>query len=188
MSRVASLLKFSLVGAVLAVLPALTPAPSFAPARLNQSQQPDPYGYKWIDNQGADDPAQGGAGPSFQQTFQDISSTGTVISGNACDDCINPIQPQMMVRYYGQNWGVAPAGSGAQVVSSSIYVSTNGNVQFLTSGQSANASYTNSALPGVGMNGMVAFLWDDCYGASAGNSNVWQVVGSPPNRRLIIQY
>jgi hypothetical protein len=35
---------------------------------------------------------------------------------------------------------------------------------------------------------MVAFMWDDCYGASGGNWNGWQVVGSPPNRRLIVQY
>jgi hypothetical protein len=159
-----------------------------APAAPGQSSAPDSYGYKWIDNAGADDPASGGAGPSYSDLFQDISSTGAVISGNSCDDCINAIAPQMMVRYYGQNWGVAPAGSGAQVVSPSIYVSTNGNIQFLASGQSPNASYSNVGLPAGGMNGMVAHMWDDGYGASAGNSNVWQVVGSAPNRRLLIQY
>ena len=188
MRHAGPLFRFSLLAAVLVALPGMKPAPEPTPAPLGQSAAPDSYGYKWIDNAGPDDPASGGSGPSFAATFQDISSSGTVIAGNACDDCINPIQPPMMVRYYGANWGQAPAGSGAQVVSSSIYVSTNGNIQFLTSGQGANASYTNVGLPAQGMNGMVAFMWDDCYGASGGNSNVWQVVGNAPNRRLIVQY
>ena len=191
MARVTTSLRFALIAAILAVVPAMKPAAPPAPEApvvLGQSAAADAYGYKWIDNAGADDPAAGGSGPDFQAIFQDISSTGTAISGNVCDDCITSIQPQMMVRYYGANWGVAPAGSGAQVVSSSIWVSTNGNVQFLNSGQSQNASYSNVQLPANGMNGMVAYMWDDGYGASAGNTNVWQVVGSAPNRRLIIQF
>lgn len=191
MSRFASLVRYSLIAAFLVALPGMRPAEKPAEfATPNQSPVPTPdvYGYKWIDNQGPDDPAAGGGGPSFQATFQDITSSGAALPALNCDDCTTAIQPTMMVRYYGQNWGTAPAGSGAQVVSSSITVSSNGNVQFLTSGQSANASYTNTALPANGMNGMVAYMWDDCYGASGGNSCVWQVVGNAPNRRLIIQY
>src|SRR5690349_14795809 len=190
MSKAASSFRLALIAVAIIALPAMRPAESkpAAPAPLGQSSAPDSYGYKWIDNAGADDPAVGGSGPSFSALFQDISSTGTSIPGNACDDCINAISPQMMVRYYGQKWGVAPAGPDAQIVSPSIYVSTNGTIQFCASGQSPNASYSNAGIPAAGMNGMVAFMWDDGYGASAGNSNVWQVVSNAPNRRLLIQY
>jgi MYXO-CTERM domain-containing protein len=189
MARVTTALRFSLIAAILAVVPAMKPAAPPAPEApvFNQSVAADSYGYKWIDNQGADDPAAGGSGPDFQTIFQDISSTGTVLSALSCDDCTTTFQPPMLVRYYGSNWGQAPAGSGAQVVSASIVASSNGTVQFLNSGQSANASYSNVQLPANGMNGMVAFMWDDCYGASAGNSARWEVVGSAPNRRLLIQ-
>jgi MYXO-CTERM domain-containing protein len=184
-------LRFSFVAALAALIPAMSPAApapeSAPPAPAGQSAGPDSYGYKWIDNQGPEDPASGGAGPVYADIFQDISSSGTLISALNCDDCTTTIAPPMMVRYYGQNWGTAPAGSGAQVVSPSIVVSSNGNCQFLTSGQGANASYTNSALPGQGMNGMVAYMWDDCYGSGGGSCH-WEVVGSAPNRRLIVQY
>lgn len=184
-------IRIALIAAVSVGLAAMTPAGGHtaAGAPFNQSADPasETYGYKWIDNEGADDPAAGGSGPDLATLWTDISASGTQLSAISCDDCTTTISPNMMVRYYGQNWGTAPAGSGAQVVSASIVVSSNGNVQFLNSGQGANASYTNNGLPAAGMNGMVAFLWDDCYGAGGGNAR-WEVVGSSPNRRLIIQY
>ena len=195
MSRFRTLFRFGLVAAFLVALPAMKPMERPVPAAplLNTSPTPTPdvYGYKWIDNRNADDPAVGGSGPDFQSLWQNISSSGTQITGISCDDCTATISPPIMIRYYGQNWGTAPAGSGAQIVSPNIVVSSNGNCQFLTSGQSANAGYVNeqfpNGLPASGMNGMVAYLWDDCYGAAGGNAR-WQVVGNAPNRRLIIQY
>jgi len=195
MSKFHTMLRIAFIAAIAVGLAAMTPSRghSAAGAPLNQSQDPasETYGYKWIDNEGADDPASGGSGPDFAALWTDISASGTQLTALNCDDCITTISPPVMIRYYGQNWGTAPAGSGAQVVSASMVVSSNGNCQFLASGQNGSAGYVNESypngLPANGMNGMVAYLWDDGYGAGGGNAR-WQVVGQAPNRRLIVQY
>jgi hypothetical protein len=190
MSYVRFSLRIALIATVSVGLAASTRAGSHSAvgAPVNQSAAPDSYGYKWIDNQGQDDPAAGGSGPNFSALWTDISASGAALSAIACDDCTTTFTCPILIRYYGQNWGTAPQGSNAQVVSPTIVVSSNSNLQFLTSGQGPNASYTNSSLPAGQMNGMVAIMWDDTYGASGGNTARWEVVGSAPNRRLIVQY
>src|SRR5262245_64932424 len=65
MIRISSSVRFALVAAVAMALPGMSPAGSPAPA--GQSPNPDQYGYKWIDNQGPDNPGSGGSGPVFAQ-------------------------------------------------------------------------------------------------------------------------
>jgi hypothetical protein len=79
------------------------------------------------------------------------------------------------VRFYGQ-------------MRSSMWVSTNGNVQF---GTGATAEFTNDCLPSSQIPGkLVAVYWDDLYvNTSASGQGVFtKTQGSAPNRRFTISW
>ena len=147
---------------------------------------PDGYGYRFIDN------INESAGPVYSSVFQDIASSGTSL-GITGDEQSTTISPNMMIRFYGQNWGTAPANSGATVVSADIGVSTNGFLRLLGASQTMiPGPYTPTAMPSsdtsITPGGFIAAWWRDLNGNGANDTAQWQVVGTAPNRTLIVQW
>ncbi|MBI4563991.1 MAG: hypothetical protein HY716_04770 [Planctomycetes bacterium] len=165
--------------------PSLGAAAPERPMRRVTTGGPDTYGYRFIDN------INEAAGPSFDDLSQDISTTGTLL-GISGDESSTSFTLPMLIRFYGQNWGTAPSGSGVTVVSANIGVSSNCFLQLLGTGQAASAGpWSNTTLPASSGNftpgGFIAVLWDD--GSGDGNASArWEIVGTAPNRRLIVQW
>lgn len=106
------------------------------------------------------------------ESFEDIESTGSSISFPDNDDSAADIPIGFDFSYYGQNY-------------SSLSVFTNGGISF---DPGAFADYTNNPLPDSGSPALfLAPWWEDLY--LAGNNYVkYQVLGSAPDRRIIIQW
>lgn len=158
-------------------------------APMAQSSAADAYGYRWIDNQGSDDPASGGSGPDFTALWQDIATSGTQMSIMA-DELATTFTCPILIRQYGENWGTAPQGSSAAVVNASIGVSSNCFLRLLPSGGSMTAGpYSNTSLPAGGLSGagIVAIFWGDMQGVGSSSAQ-WQVVGTAPERILVVQW
>ncbi|MFK4753882.1 S8 family peptidase [Oceanobacter antarcticus] len=64
-----------------------------------------------------------------------------------------------------------------------ITVSSNG---LLFGDSGASSVYTNTLLPSLGVNHVFAPFWDDLYNSSG--SYTWEVKGTTPNRKLVINY
>ncbi|MBI4564290.1 MAG: hypothetical protein HY716_06320, partial [Planctomycetes bacterium] len=171
-----------LLGPVLSALGPAGVAPR--PAMFTQGG-PDGYGYLFIDNINET------AGPSYTELWQDISTSGTQLAIQG-DALWATIQPPMMVRFYGQNWGAAPDPS-IPVESPNVGINSNGIVRLLGAGQSNtwgpdwNVALPDTTNPSITDGGFIALFWDDLYGAGANDSAQWQVIGNAPNRRLVIQ-
>ena len=155
------------------------------PLRFNQGG-PDSYGYRFIDN------INESGGPSYSNLWQDISSTGTALTISG-DEQSTTFTCPILIRFYGQNWGTAPTGSGLSTVNSSIGVSTNAFLRLLGSGQTMTAGpFGNTALPSTNVTitpgGFIAAFWDDGQMNGANDSAQWEVVGTAPNRKLIVQW
>ena len=156
-------------------------------ARLLTQGGPDEYGYRFIDS--INEPT----GPVFGTVFQDISATGAalpIISENG----FTVIQIPILVRMYGQNWGTPPAGSGLTVVTADAEISANGFVALLGPGQAdpTPGMFTNQTLPNtddrIVPGGFLAVLWDEWSARGANDSAQWEVIGTAPNRRFIVQW
>ncbi len=107
-----------------------------------------------------------------------IPAGGTLIPGSAADDVVVTAAAPFALTIYGTT---IPAGG-------TITVSTNGNLQFVSSGGST--SLTNVALPGgVFPNSPVLFAyWDDLILTTPGGGIYTQVVGSAPNRQYVVEW
>ena len=67
----------------------------------------------------------------------------------------------------------------------SVYVGSNGVISF----SNAFNPYTNNAIPTGSVQTLVAPFWDDLAPVTVGDHNVfWDVVGSAPNRELVIEW
>lgn len=66
-----------------------------------------------------------------------------------------------------------------------LFVSSNGNVNF--SGHFT--AYSNLSIPTSAIDTLVAPFWDDLYSIFGTGQNVfWAVIGTPPNRELVIEW
>ena len=93
--------------------------------------------------------------------------------GNHCDDCTTAIGLPFPYTFYGQ-------------IFSNAAVSSNGNLQFLTSA----TSFNNLCLPYSGLNYAILPLWDDLYtGDTASGQGIFtSISGSAPNRIFNIEW
>jgi hypothetical protein len=96
---------------------------------------------------------------------------GTNDIGNHCDDCVTNMTLPFPVRVYGQTFA-------------SANVSSNGNIQF----ESASAAFGNNCLPMFGMGTTIFAHWDDLRTDTLGSGVFTRVLGSVPNRRLVIEW
>ena len=144
-----------------------TPAEAVSGRMARATGGPDGWGYRFTDSQE-------NGGPVFSQEWEDISTTGTSIFGVGSDDSASSVSfpSGFQFRFYGNNY-------------SSMWVITNGNIQF---GSSANATFVNNTLLASGQGEMLAPYWDDLYVGS--NSSVrWQRFDAGgANDRVIIQW
>ena len=104
--------------------------------------------------------------------FENISTTGTVISFSNLDDGATQI----------------PIGFGFTMfatIYSNLYVSTNGLITF----GSANTTFTNADLTSSPSQAAIAPFWDDLNDTGEAGSNiVYQLLGSGPTTHLVIQW
>jgi hypothetical protein len=105
-------------------------------------------------------------------TFEDISTTGTVISGldNQDDTSVN-IPIGFSFPFYGTNY-------------TSIFVSSNGLLTF----GSGNTEFTNADMTADPTQAAIAPYWDDQILTSPPEHVYMQTLGSGANQRLDIQY
>ncbi|GEM_PF-3140638 len=124
---------------------------------------PDAYGYQFTDST---EPG----GPAYD--FEDISTTGTaVFLGD--DEVSGAIPIGFPFNYYGVDY-------------TEVYISSNGFLTVLP-GQS-NGCCSGQPLPAGGdPNGVISGWWDDLL-PPAGGSITYETLGSPPNRRFIVQF
>lgn len=119
---------------------------------------PDGGGYMWRDT---------AAGISY--SWDDISSTGTILAGRSDDSMTGPIDMGFTFSFYGNNY-------------SQIYVCNNGYVTFTNDG----CSYTNGAVPNAGTpNNIIAPYWDDLY--TLGEVR-YETLGTSPSRRFVVSW
>ena len=107
------------------------------------------------------------------QTGQSIIPGATDI-GNHCDDCVTPLTLPFQVPVYSTPY-------------SSAYVSSNGNIQFLT----ANGGAPPSACTPLAISGLDrAFIpyFGDLRTDETGGGIFTAVLGSPPNRQFVIEW
>ena len=107
--------------------------------------------------------------------FSNGSSTYVSISGNYLgleDERTATVNPPFPVQFGGQTF-------------STIYVSDNGIITF---DRAYNVSFP-MALPWIDADSLVAPFWDDLEPIFPGNNNVfWDVVGTAPNRELVVEW
>ncbi len=88
------------------------------------------------------------------------------------DDSSTAITSPFPIRYANHSSGYT-----------TVYVSSNGTVNFTTS----NSSLSNSTLPTTSFTTLVAPFWDDLNPGSGGGV-YWEVIGTAPNRELVIEW
>jgi hypothetical protein len=97
-------------------------------------------------------------------------ATGTTNIGNVCDDCTTAVALPFPVSLYGTAYN-------------SVNVSSNGNVQFV----STNAAYTNSCLPATGFGPTIFPHWDD-QRTDGGGTILTGVSGPAGSRTFVIEF
>lgn len=113
-----------------------------------------------------------------------IPAGGTLVAGSAEDDAVVPVTLPFPTAVYSS---VFPTGA-------TIHVSTNGNVQFVASGASAESA--NTALPSAGSvarpfvaGAPVLFpFWDNLDLRTTGGGIYTQTLGTAPNRQFVIEW
>lgn len=100
--------------------------------------------------------------------FEDISTTGTNLSLG--DDASANITFPFDFSFYKNTYN-------------SVNVNSNGTLSFT----STATSYSNGAIPNSAFPDMIAVFWDD-LNPSGGGAVYWEVKGTAPNRRLIVQW
>lgn len=109
--------------------------------------------------------------------FEDISATGTALSFSSLDDATSgfTFPAGFTFPWYG-------------VPQTAAVASTNGWLGFNASYSTSVAS--NSLLPDStsSAKNMIAALWDDLKGTTGTSTVKWALLGSAPNRKLIVQW
>ena len=132
------------------------------PAMALQSVAPDAGGYTYIDNHEV-------GGPVFN--FEDISGTGTPFT--LSDDSTSDIAIPFTFYFY-------------DLPNTSVRVSSNGFISF---DNTANGCCTGHDIPvDDEHNNLIAAWWEDLNPTCAGAGQHWQVLGTAPDRRLVIQH
>src|SRR5262245_842730 len=106
--------------------------------------------------------------------FEDISGTGTVIAGlTNVDDVSVSIPIGFAFPLYG-------------ATATTVFVSSNGLLTF----GAGNAGFTNADLTTTPAQASIAAFWDDLHtgGGQPGSNVFFQVLGSGPTQRLVIQW
>jgi hypothetical protein len=114
------------------------------------------------------------AASAVAPAFEDISGTGTVITGLTNQDDASVSIP------IGFNFPLYGVGA------TSVFVSSNGLLTFGT----ANTGFTNADLTTTPAQASIAPFWDDLHtaGGQPGSNVFFQVLGSGPTQRLTIQW
>jgi Ca2+-binding RTX toxin-like protein len=126
--------------------------------------------YRWIDSK-----EPGSAGDA---TFEDISSTGTVVSTSGNEDWIQKVTLPFQFNFYGSSFteiGIASNGAllfNAAAINAATFTSNN-----TTTIPSSTAAYQFGIFP----------LWDD-WKTNISAKVYSQVLGTGNNRRLIVQW
>ena len=105
---------------------------------------------------------------AVRYAFEDISATGTNLSLG--DDASASITLPFTFRFYKNGY-------------TSVNVNSNGTLSFTNS----SSPWTNQAIPNGSFSDLIAVFWDD-LDPSSGGAVYWEVKGTPPNRRLIVQW
>ncbi len=125
---------------------------------------PDAFGYQFIDSDEAD-------GPTYSWT--DISSTGTDTA--ISDDGEVAITIPFTFWFYGDAYTTVTVGDGA-----------------LLFGTSTSINNRNACIPANNRDGddaLVLPMWDDLNAEQSATGGVyWEVLGTAPERQLVIQY
>jgi hypothetical protein len=96
---------------------------------------------------------------------------GIIDIGNHCNDCVVPITLPFAYTLY-------------DVPSSTVNISSNGNIQF----QSSDSSPVNTCLPTTNFDFAILPYWDDLSTAATGSGVYTSVSGTAPNRVFIIEW
>jgi subtilisin-like proprotein convertase family protein len=116
---------------------------------LDNHGGPDGYGYVYADNQGIDTVTY-----DWVELRGDATAHWLDFSNNP-DDLVLPVTPGFVFGFYGGNY-------------STVNVSTNGNLQFVTNSD----EYSNDCLPSIAITGpMVCVYWEDLHLDSGGVAN-----------------
>ena len=110
--------------------------------------------------------------------FATISGTGVMLNTvSNCDDCTESVALPFTFNFFGTDY-------------TTIYVSSNGNVQF---GGFGSAAYFNTGIPNTGTPNDAAYpKWDDYDTSDStgyGQGSIFmQEFGTAPNRRVVIEW
>ncbi len=107
------------------------------------------------------------------EPFTSIAGTGTLAATTSgCDDCTESIPLPFSFSFFDGSF-------------SSVFVSSNGNLQF---GTTASTSFTNDAIPtAAAPNNAIYPLWDDLNPLEQGDI-YYQSSGAQPNRTMTIEW
>ncbi|MBL7906500.1 MAG: carboxypeptidase regulatory-like domain-containing protein [Bacteroidales bacterium] len=134
------------------------PTDNMGNRNLRGAGGPDAFGYMWIDSDEA-------GGPAF--SWQDISGTGTLLTGFTDDSFVGPVNLGINFPFYANTYG-------------QVYVSSNG---FLSFG-SGNTSLSNQNIPSsTTPNDLIAWFWDDMNPTVSGTVH-YQTIGN----EFVIQF
>ncbi|GAB4151866.1 MAG: hypothetical protein Kow00107_02510 [Planctomycetota bacterium] len=149
-------------------------------AQASEQVSPDATGYRWVDNKNPEPyPTTPTNGPV---SWIDVSTTGNdLLSGPGFSDFNDGsigVTTPFLPTFYGKLFGMGSAP---------LYVSVNGFISFGTpvTGVTSqfNTSLPNSAQP----NNLLCPFWDD-LDASNGGHIYYDVLGTAPNRIIVIQW
>ena len=123
---------------------------------------PDVFGYMWTDSRES-------GGPTFD--WEEISGSGTLLTtASSCDDCSQNVPLGFTFNFYGVDY-------------TNVNVDSNGYLTF-----TGGTDFSNNPIPDTSSpNAVVAPFWDDLR-PSGGGSVYYQTLGSPGNRKLIVEY
>ncbi|MBK6344597.1 MAG: carboxypeptidase regulatory-like domain-containing protein [Bacteroidales bacterium] len=134
------------------------PTDNMGNRNLRGAGGPDGFGYMWIDSDES-------GGPAY--VWNDISGTGTVLTGLTDDSFVGPVSLGINFPFYANTY-------------SQVYVGSNG---FLSFG-SGNTSLSNQNLPSSSTpNDLIAWFWDDMNPGVSGTV-YYQTVGN----EFVIQF
>lgn len=142
--------------------------------QASQQTNPDSTGYRWIDNKQP--------GPSIIYEWIEISAIGTDLlaapGGLDLNDGSIGITTPFLPTLYGSLYGINSAP---------IYVSINGLVSFGTPLAGPTSAYNTPLPTNSAPNNIIAVFWDD-LDASSGGHIYYAVIGTAPNRKIVIQW
>ena len=104
-------------------------------------------------------------------SFEDISGTGTPLGFSGWDDSTDITSPFSIPFYCGSY--------------TTVRISSEGYINF---GDGSGIDYTDTPIPTTEMGTLIAPMWHDLDPDQSPGDVYWQVKGSEPDRRLIVQW